>query len=271
MNIVIVSLSRCGSTKLFYQLLRCFPESTAGYFEPSCLNKRLFNHETGLIAKVVIDSRYNRVSADQLSLFTKTLFVVRDPRDRLVSSLLFALHGDSREVVDRRIAILQEKEADPGSVSFINLVERLHPDFSVPSFFRQLSDSYQMLDDLIDGVPTGRVFRYEDLIRRRYDSLKNYVGEPATTRFSDNVVLPERHDYGLRSATIGDWKNWLTREDIPTLKEIFDPVIRKYRYSAEWTIDPLPSIHPQFASEFVRKAFLRNRRLQKQGYQWRDR
>jgi hypothetical protein len=138
MKIVIFGLARSGTAALFYELKNSLPSDTVCLFEPRSFDanalkksklKRLIFGSSGLpvLAKVLPFRPNNPADTDSFANFEKQILIVRDPRDRLVSRLLYGVYASRfYEQPDRAhefVELLNTKEENSTSVPMLALLE----------------------------------------------------------------------------------------------------------------------------------------------------
>lgn len=170
--------------------------------------------------------------------FNKKLLIVRDPRDELLSRLLYIvkpLKDQDRltaESLERWLRVLKAKEADPESLSVTSLITQLDEIFGtrfLKSFQRHLND----FSTFFAGLPKGiHVVRYEDLIDGQVGKLQHYLG------FDVNLAV-ERDDHierTLRSGAAGNWRAAFTEDDVQTLCPMMEDFLRAASYDTRHDI-----------------------------------
>ena len=133
-RIAVIGLAKSGTTGLWSRLVNTYPRKYLRFFEGDFLqtryNKYLGRQKPSKNAANIIDKQIIgpdfRIEA--LNDFDKVIWLVRDPRDRLVSYILYR-HFDHRSQDDQfvldQFQMLEEKEANPESVSLKTLESRL--------------------------------------------------------------------------------------------------------------------------------------------------
>jgi hypothetical protein len=179
MRTIIYGLARTGTSALFYKLKNSLPSESICLFEPVSfrgkgrLRARLLSAITGkqpdVLAKVILFYADRPVRVGDFRDFDKQLLVVRDPRDRLVSVLLYWIYNSdffgSDIAVAHFLALLRRKEAEPRSVSIATLVRTYEQLSAKTTPFRE--DDLGRAIEFHDERPGIHVFRYEDLIDGR--------------------------------------------------------------------------------------------------------
>ena len=191
--------------------------------------------------------------------FDRLVWIVRDPRDQLVSDTLFRWRGDvdqSSPQFRAYMEIIHAKERDPLSVPFKELLRhsgrddepwpRTWADFV--SAMRPFLEDYAANADIIRQH--WFVFRFEDMVDGRYSALENYLGFPVQ---KDAEIAPGKHDKVVRKKAAGDWRHWFTPEDVPLMQDLYNPVLAAYGYdTADWRLADQPHIAPEHASGYIR-------------------
>ena len=126
MRIVIFGLAKSGTTALFYILKSALPPSTLCLFEPRSFNARTLDRnqfvrflkesDHDVLAKVLPFRPHDPGDAESFSDFEKQILIVRDPRDRLISRLLYGIYHsnfyhDNREVTAFLEILYKESES----------------------------------------------------------------------------------------------------------------------------------------------------------------
>ena len=126
MRVVVFGLGKTGTTALYFKLKQAMAADTHCVFEP-----RGFVPPTGstrnILAKVLIG--YNRdVDPSGFLTFDKTLFLTRDPRDTLVSRVLYDIYNEPTICADDAMVgafvdLLRRKEADPAGTPLREIID----------------------------------------------------------------------------------------------------------------------------------------------------
>jgi hypothetical protein len=185
--------------------------------------------------------------------FEKRIMIVRDPRDNLVSRILFrpggsqAFRRDETNVAAFTQA-LRRKEADPRSISLLALIElfgQLTGEDWLPRFTMLTGLALDFHHDNGDFI----VYKYEDLVAGNYAAIKDYLGIVLPVGEAD--VTPQ-YEYVERTKAARDWQNWFTAEDVAFFRPHLAPYMRAYGYPDDWTLAAEPCIRPEHGSDYVR-------------------
>jgi hypothetical protein len=275
-KIVIYGLAKSGTSALFYKIWNSLPPGTIALFEPHAytLVDRLIGRARALrrrnlapdvVAKVLPWERKPVRMAD-FERFGCQILIVRDPRDRIVSGLLYRSYN--AQFVRREaealewLRLLRCKESDPGSVSVTRLIE------AFDALERAVGARTDWVDRYRDrGVtrplrfhderPQLHVFRYEQLIEERFEDLQAFLGVGLTGSATVSPLL----DRVVRTKSSGSWRDWFTREDVNAFRPIFGPYLDRYYPAADWNLGATPLLDPEFGSLYVARVINERRAL----------
>lgn len=258
-SILIAGLGKTGTTGVynsFKDAVANLDEEYAFLFEPSrpdpLRSLGRYAPYRPILTKIIL----HRLATCEVRYtdFDHRIMTVRDPRDVVISRLLFRPlnRGTVRKVgieeLKPFIDALREKEADPTSHS----VKGLH----------DLADKLAISDSGWTGLVGNLdkktqiaeehdffISRYEDFVDNRLEALSEYVGFP--------VVNPAAKDVGWlshipRSMGYGDWRNWFLDEDVEFFGSLFSDYLQRYGYT-DWELAESPRVDPAISSEYVEK------------------
>ena len=187
--------------------------------------------------------------------FKKKIYLSRDPRDLMVSGILFIVQQEpslynNDEKLLRILEILRRKEIDPQSISLWRLFERIVEESDHHSF-RQVTEwlrfQYRWLVEFENRLDDYCHVKYEDFVDGKLEALEAYLGFPLTGEPHVDPV----HDHVPRTLTYNNWKNWFLEEDIVFFKPFFDAYIEHYGYSDDWSPNDKQRIPPDHCSRYV--------------------
>ncbi|HEX8282720.1 MAG TPA: sulfotransferase domain-containing protein [Pyrinomonadaceae bacterium] len=267
MRVVIYGLAKSGTTALFYLIRDSLAPGAVCLFEPRAFDPRAV--KKGLLARLIRGRREPDVLAKVLPFrptepadaasfdgFDKQILLVRDPRDRAVSRLLYGVYNSTFCKRDAPLAdfldLLKRKEADPRSVSVRELLQtfaRLNGDeFSFDGWAaEQARHSVRAPLDFHDCHAGLFVCKYEEMVEGRLAALEDYLG----LKLSEEVSVPAEHRRVTRSKTHGGWRDWLTPEDVEYLRPVLRPYLGRYYAGADWDLSERPAIPADFGSGYV--------------------
>jgi hypothetical protein len=258
-KIEVLGNAKTGTTGLFNSIrapLREQHPDALLLFEPrSSALDLLTRHEVpyALLAKAMINKNGLAIGYDA---FNRHVLIARDPRDTLVSQLLYlplqphGVRGGGAANLDAMLDALRAKELDPTSSSFrevfelgIRLMDR-DPAWSWDKYLERFT-----VAERINDTYECFVLQYEDFTDRRLDGLSSYLGllvEP---------VVPDRvedlNGHVVRTATHGEWRNWFVERDVDFFRPLFKTYMDAFGYDDDWTLAEHPVIPPETATGYV--------------------
>lgn len=262
MRTLIAGQARTGTSALYFALQRASTTDLACHFEPGDLDP--WTLPAHALVKTLVASLPGdelRPPLDPLA-FDRRLVLVRDPRDRLISLLLFLPHWHTPDYppltvrapaqLQRYVRLLEAKVADPTAVTVRTLFEilmQMRFGFTHGEALPTLRALQQTFVAWHGTVPEAETVRYEEL-----------MGEARAPHPQDG--LPPRGYAQLRRAgRIGEWRQWFTPEDVRCFLPTFQPYLTWYGYGDEWTLPAQPSIDTATSVDYVR-TWLRVQRRQ---------
>ncbi len=261
MSILISGRGKSGTTGMYNTVKASLPASDPDWvcvFEPGSPKPmralRRLAPDTPILTKVIFN-REPQAGVD-LDDFAHRVMMVRDPRDVLISTLLFrplvarSIRRVSDENNEKYISAIEEKEADPTSWSVRALYE-LGDELGLVA---TTWDSAQAeMVELGQRIREANYFpmAYEDFVDKKFDALSNYlgfdIGEEDESKDADWL------SHISRSKDFGAWKHWFLPSDV----EFFGPLYREFSaqhgYDDDWELAESPVIDPETSSLHVRK------------------
>jgi hypothetical protein len=225
---------------------------SVGFFE------KRGNADTPLVVKILYEHWMQRrflltgiVRGETAFCPDKTVAIVRDPRDALISALMYSafqrvVNGASKEQVNEWVKIVRDKEANPEEYSVIDLIDNLNRIFDAgytPNWFFENFMSYAGW--MTDNADYFHVLRYEDFVAGHTAELSAYLGiELSSSREVDPVVRRV-----ARTRQSGGWRRMMLPQDVTYWRERYGSVLESYGYD-DWEIHPEKS-DPAFGSEYI--------------------
>jgi hypothetical protein len=266
-KVIVLGLAKSGTTGLWSVLVKSYPRRYLQFFEgqylPSRYNKYFgqTNSEQNprdVVSKQIIGPDFNFTD---LASFDKIIWMVRDPRDRLISYLLYRHYDyryDSDEFVREQLDLLRMKERDPDALAMIDLEARLllpRPTLESAFFWNDHQKS-NFLSTLIEEE-RAFIFKYEDFVNQEYSGLENFLG----IKMSRNAKVPKQFQRVIRSKTHSFWNHWFTQKDVDNYMGLFQPFLEQYGYKDEWALAEEKKIDPEHCSRYVRTIINERRQL----------
>lgn len=271
MRILLVGLSKSGTSILAYRIAAALPPPVQLHFEPIAFGltegdlvigcNDLFGPPgSNSVTKCLAFPQYG-IDWDELQRCAEAadvaIWLARDPRDRFISDFFYAFywqHVPPDPELQQRFAAnferslerTKQKEADPASRSFISLAphdealrhqREIYPELT--SFVRDLDEAWV-------------VVRYEELVEGRLPALEERLGLPVP----HEVEVDASHRRVKRTATSGHWRQWFTEEDCATLRPIYQEYLQVMGYDPDdWALDLPDRLDPAVGSAYMERLF----------------
>lgn len=256
-NVCTVGSSKTGTSGLHYSVLAAMPDEPLGLYEqhnPKMLHSlERYASDRALVAKFLFTNR--RFTPDLVEPFHKRLLIVRDPRDTLVSVMLFyagVLAAGKRrctlEEIEEVADLVERKEQDPGSIDFLTLYHQAHRVLgNTVGANRVTMRRFDRPVWFADNAEAKTVY-YERFVADDLDDVSDYVGLELV-----NTRPPAKVDsLVVRSATSAEWRRWFTASDVAELRPKLAPYMARFGYEDDWELSDEP-IDPEFGSAYVRR------------------
>ena len=215
--ILVLGPGKSGTTALFFCLKACaerhygieFPNR----FEPNTAEDvDAFKDKFGIV-KMLLE-RYQRTTNDFLPRFDRRVFISRDPRDNVISRLVYyagtrlkAADAQTREAVMQKFLA---KQQNPESVSVLELFEAIGPLMGNPDGARSAwKTACTPLIFFASGDGGFFRLRYEDFLDGKLSDLEGYLGFDVSLDFE----VPANLQRVKRTRAHGYWRNWFTDDD----------------------------------------------------------
>lgn len=251
-RICIIGLAKSGTSALYGSIKAKLPAPRRLMFEPSSVGELAYVTErvNGNALTKLMFSTVNRFGYDP-ARFTHNVAIVRDPRDVIVSTILFSFNRlsllNNKALYGQLVSLFEKKERDPRAVTMVELLEasgRGEGEAFRDRLVKQLQD-YQ--DYLSQGK--HHIITFDDMIEGRFDAIDAYLG------FA--LDKPQRLEGWIskisRKGESGDWMRWFCPEDVEFFKESLAPFMRAYGFSDNWDLEPNPVIEPEHCSQYIRR------------------
>jgi hypothetical protein len=261
-HILIAGPGKTGTTGVFASVkagLTAAGIEARSIFEPT--NTRKLDNllclapELPILVKTTLDTQEKAVPEPRI--FDRIVMTARDPRDMVLSSLLFrpmtvaALERINQGVVDKFIAALEAKQADPASISVRQLFE-LADELNIGKSPFDSMIKIQHRQQAFLAKHAGYVMQYEQFVQGELGGLSEYLGFPV-----ENVSASSSSMFGFitRSKGSGEFRQWFTADDLQYFNEMFHEFLVKFDYDLDVELPADPAIDPSTGSEYVRRGY----------------
>lgn len=242
MRALIVGEGKSGTTALLRSISAVL-DGPAEMFEPELMTADDLRPDPLVVKKLLLN--WKAAENDLIAAFDKRVFIVRDPRDRLISHLLYDAYNKADQLDDdareKWLYLLRRKTRNPQGVSVLHMINtwwRLSRADLVSHYVRALDRSTGFHRRIGDQFHT---LHYEDYVDSKFDDVDSYLGLSLSTG-----VVQENETRVARSSTHGEWRSWFTPADIEVFRPLSHEWLRKHGYDhRDWDLvesnEPLDS------------------------------
>lgn len=258
MRILILGSPKTGTTYLFYMIKKVMPDDTACFFEPESHDDQteLLSHSSVLTKFLITGNSFGSLmKPEALARYDKTILLVRDPRDMLVSTFMYHIYENSITADLARFAafmtLLRIKEEDPSAFSMKALIDlQAQINDSSPLEITEFVCNNIGLSSLILEKWADKLIllKYEDMVAGKLAAVESYLG---LNLIPTDTEIPLEHKVVTRSKASGDWKNWYRPEDEDWCKRLFGTYVGKFGYADEWDLPKVTQLDAERASRYA--------------------
>jgi hypothetical protein len=260
-QVLVVGMHKTGTTIVSSVIQRSIPEGRF-FIEPRnvAFFEKLGKHRAPGVVKIIYEHWMDRpslltgiVRGEARYRPERTVAIVRDPRDGLISGLMYrvyeyVLRGATREQVDRWAQIVREKEALPEKHSVIGLVRAFNRIFGIDDPPESGFDTFANYCGWIErNADRLHVLRYEDFIAGSTAGLSEHLGLPLSLSREVDPSLQRV----ARTRQSGGWRALMLPEDVAYFKDRYGALLDRWAY-ADWGIKPEKSSASE-GSEYILK------------------
>jgi hypothetical protein len=257
MKILIAGMAKTGTTALFYKVKHAFPTSPRCLFEQRTYVPHAIDDRLGVLAKIIV-SPHGYWDYKSFEGFDKIILLVRDPRDRMISELLFVPATDPELWKSKKLAsylqILRRKEKDPSLVGVVEIFKALWRfqgyAFSHSKLTSYLKRGQSFFLQYHEDHPNAFVLRYEDLIDDNLQALESYLG----LSLPHGNQVEKLHSYIGRTKGAGFWKQCFLPADVRYFASTLQPYMQQYGYDGTAPLAKLQVIPSRLFSGYVVEA-----------------
>jgi len=250
-SVLIVGIAKSGTTAIYSMTKKAMGDCLS-ILEPSQPGQFEFIHEDKSpekVIKILIGSV--PPEAPYLQGFDRNVLIVRDPRDVLVSWLLYkpllADRHKDQKFIKEFTELLRRKEDNPDKVSILE-IEKFYDGYNAPAKTEAgYQQEFAVTQTFERALPDCFVMTYDAIVERHMSQLETYLGfqiDPASEHGS-NI------SFNARQKKSGGWRDWFTPEDIAYFKPIFEPFLERYGFDPDWSLSSPQTLNPAYGSEYV--------------------
>ena len=249
MRVLIVGEGKSGTTALLRSVSAALGEP-AESFEPTDLGAVDFAPESLVVKKLL--TNWTEDEGEQIDRFDRVVLIVRDPRDRLISHLLYDAYNRAGELRqdqrDRWLRVLEHKITPAPNIPVVKLLDVWWQMTGVDLLGAHMRSMQRINAFYVQNRDLVHLTHYEDYVDGRFDELSDHLGlrlEPGTVRATERRVARRRGH--------GDWRHWFNRTDVTVFRPITAKWLRRFGYDPDdWGLAENPVIDPETSLDYVR-------------------
>jgi hypothetical protein len=261
MKVFILGTGKSGTTAMVYKVAGGLPNCQA--FSGGKPGKYAGDYQNAVYKHTYEERKGKSFSLYKEHLekenYDRKIWMARDPRDVAVSRMLYRWHKGyfgSKKQYQAHLSLVLQKEKNPKSIPFYEICRYIeHGDWPISKeeVVEQERFRYENMQDFVKELGDDWfLFKYEDMVDNKFDTLNAYLGFEA----KDTAEVPKTSGKAkvIRKKKYGDWRNWFTDEDIDLFKPNYTPYMKFIGYDCDdWAQNPEPSIEPEYSSEYIKR------------------
>jgi hypothetical protein len=270
-GIMILGAAKSGTTALFYAirntLIKRHGLAVEGLFEPTETSKIKNYLATGSdripLVKMLLGP-FIRNELGDFDAFDKKIIIYRDPRDNVISRLVYMLPKlielSEKDKIEAVVKLFQQKEQAPGAISVVQIIKEVSRIAGAPVLLDNVREN-ALLPAKMKRESGDEYFMmpYDDFVDARFEGLNRYLGFDVDPEFE----VDERHSYVVRTKSSGSWKNWFLAEDIDYFVKDVAADYQLLGFDVDQQVNVEQVIDPKSGSEYTVSLFARLRRKQR--------
>lgn len=226
MRVLVLGLPKTGTSAVWARLFNNLPDHEDDFEKTSKTGDRVVRK---ILYTPGLDLSWHQS-------FNKKIWLVRDPRDRIISSVLY-VSSRHRRLDHDFLSLLRQKETDPASVPVKDLVIKVFGEarYHEPYYqaeYQQIGHEFYLL-------------KYESYVDNK-QILDTYIGQ--SLDLPDN--LDEVRTRVERTKSHGDWRHWFTKTDVDFFRGLCKEYMDFFGYPDDWETAQTPVIRPEHCSQY---------------------
>ena len=253
MKILVLGIPKTGTTFAYYLLKIFLPKDYDCFFEPlhhHNWHTQISKCDQALVKDLFVLEKNFDYYQKSYAKFPIRISIVRDPRDRILSSFFFCLANGSFK--QRNISInykkvrqqIIRKIANP-DIPFVTILEELG--FTKEEILHNFN-VYKSYIRFLSSFDSIKIY-YESLVDGMYENLEKSIGIQITNSQIDTYD----HKIVARTMSYGDWRNWFTPSDVVFFRRHYQELLSELGYDEDWQLNENQTISQEYTIEYLDK------------------
>lgn len=256
LKILVIGLAKSGTSILMYRIAGGL-NNPIEFFEPRSMlgqndvefHQRTYEAPRDVITKIIFHPEQNARLEDIFPSYDKVIWIIRDPRDQLISSYFYQWynrHQPNKKAFWKALEKTKQKELHPSTIPFHTLSHSLGNPKKFPRIYEP---TIRIVEDWKNVVFK---LRYEDFIIGNVEKLESYLG----TTLDMGASVKSHASRVSRSNSTDNWRRWFTPEDVTFYKPLLSPYLKSLGYDSEdWDLTPCERLLAKEGSEYMLALF----------------
>lgn len=254
-RVLLVGFNKSG-TSILSQRIAAGMSTSKLFFEPQGklgLSKYEshvpFTSQNNIVTKCLFYPEFATNITQISNLYDKKVWIIRDPRDVLLSIFFYKWKSKSANlklVFNEILKMVQKKESKPSEISFLAIAENVID-------LNHILSVYKRMDRYLKTIDTSWfIVKYEEHINQNNKILNSYLGFPVeeSAEMEDKTAIK-------RSSSFGAWRDWFTKEDVTHLMPLLNPILSQFHYNeSDWGLNNPDFLDPGQGSEYMKLIFM---------------
>ena len=259
MNILVMGRAKTGTT-IIAKTIQASLDNASFLMEPKTLNKFLEPYEDDLVAKLIFEHWSSRphsrlaILNNELGLvFDKRIYIVRDPRDELISRMFYVAYGHlkekriEREQLNPWLELVKTKELNPESITVCDMLKAINQILGI-NMSLAMKDTVNYYRFLARHGLGSFLLRYESFMANQIHDLESYLGFSLTQERD----VGKKFNRTRRSAASNNWKTFFVESDLEQFKYLHAEDMKAIGFD-DWELSPVDQLNPEHGSLYLER------------------
>jgi hypothetical protein len=256
MHIFVVGQAKSGTTALYSGILQALPGKVFTLHEPTSAQQMESVFSAGgadhTLSKVLLGEAVS--SGFDFSRADKLVYICRDPRDNLISRLLYRAQLFKRNqdgAAFEQYATMIQAKVDGEDIAVETLFQEALRLTGASTQWSGLGlqRSCDSAIAFVAGESGCCVLKFEDLVDANLASVGDYLG----IELGATIRVEQKFQSVVRSKAYGEWANWFTPHDVDFYRPLFAQYMEFFGYADDYTLPAQQQINEQNSIDYIQQ------------------